>query len=457
MQRHWIILLAVLTFVAGLWLAPLVYRWRQPGPVQPQGNTSHTTMVPYMVSTPDLEDRDLPLLSDLYEALSPSVVNISVLSTHALSPWGIDSTPAYQESRGSGFILTPDGSVVTNHHVVAGAQRVQVQLADGLAYPASVIGTHESTDLALLQIESDDPLDLRPAILGQSDDLRVGEWVFAIGNPFGLNHSMTTGIVSYIGRPAADEHLLFDFIQTDTAINPGNSGGPLFNLSGEVVGISSAILSDAEGIGFCIPIDVAKIVVPVLRERGEFLRGYLGVYLAAEPLDGDVTGVSIARVLVGTPAALAGLEPGDVLLRFNGQPLGDPRDLPRAVGLTQPGTAVPVEIVRGDTVLEVTVEVGNYHLISAVAETGVPLLGITIRPASESDRRAARLAAGGLVVVSVTPGGPAARDLVPGDVIVEMDYKPISDPAAFAGLIQEPGRHLLVVSRGGRVFTLWVR
>ena len=457
MQRHWIILLAVLTFVAGLWLAPVVYRWRGPAPVESRDDTGRATMVPYMVSTPDLGDRDLPLLSDLYEGLSPSVVNISVLSTQALTPWGIDSTPAYQESRGSGFILTPDGSVVTNHHVVAGAQRVQVQLADGGAYPASVIGTHESTDLALLQIESDGLLELQPAVLGNSDGLRVGEWVFAIGNPFGLNHSLTTGIVSYIGRPAGDEHLLFDFIQTDTAINPGNSGGPLFNLAGEVVGINSAILGDAEGIGFCIPIDVAKIVVPVLREKGEFHRGYLGVYLAADPPEGDVTGVSIARVLEGTPAADAGLLPGDVLLRFSGEPIAEPRDLPAAVGLTQPGTAVPVEIGRNGEAIELTVVVGDYHLISAVAETGVPVLGITIQPANESDRRAARLASGGLVVVSVTPGGPAARNLVPGDVIVELDEKPISDADAFAELIQEPGRHLLVVSRGGRVFTLWVR
>jgi len=455
MQRHWIILLAVVMFVAGLWLAPTVYRWRHAS--EPAGGAGRTTMVPYMVSTPDLGDRDLPQLSELYEGLSPSVVNISVMVAQPRTTWGIDSTQPYRESRGSGFILTPDGSVVTNQHVVAGARRVQVRLADGAVFPASVVGTHQATDLALLQIESDGPLDLQPAVLGNSDDLRVGEWVFAIGNPFGLNHSLTTGIVSYIGRPTGDEHLLFDFIQTDTAINPGNSGGPLFNLAGEVVGINSAILGDAEGIGFSIPIDVAKIVVPVLRESGEFQRGYLGVYLAADPPAGDVAGVSIARVLEGTPAADASLAQGDVLLSFDGQPIVDPRDLPRTVGLTQPGSAVPVEIARDGETFVVTVVVGNYQALRAAQQAEIPSLGITVRPADEDDRRRARLASGGLVVVSVTPGGPAARNLLPGDVIVELDYEPISSSEDFANQIQGPDRHLLLVSRGGRVFPLWVR
>ncbi len=457
MQRSWVILLAVLAFVAGLWCAPWIYRATWPG--SQAADPEEPDREPMLVAVPAAGDRDLPRLSHLYRHLSPSVVNISVLTADPQASrsrrFGHDAYVPLRESRGSGLILTSDGSVLTNHHVVAGAQQVQVQLADGRALPASVVGSHEATDLALLQLESDDALVLQPVILGSSADLQVGEWVFAIGNPFGLNHSLTTGIVSYIGRPAGDETLLFDFIQTDTAINPGNSGGPLFNLAGEVVGINTAILGDAEGIGFSIPIDTARTVVPVLRETGEFHRGYLGVTLA--PADDAAGGVPVASVFPATPAAEAGLLPGDVLVRIGDRTIETPHIVPQVIGLSPPGTELTLEVLREGVRTEIPVVIGDYDALSEVTEVAIPSLGITVRPAAEEDRRRARLAGSGLVVAVVDPAGPAGRSLVGGDVIFELDYEPVAEPAKLAAQLQQSGRHLLLVSRRGQVFTLWVQ
>jgi len=388
------------------------------------------------------------------------VVNISVLSADPQSGrgrrFGVDTYVPLRESRGSGLILTRDGSVLTNHHVVAGARQVQVQLDDGQVLDASVIGSHEATDLALLQLESDQALTLQPAVLGNSTELRVGEWVFAIGNPFGLNHSLTTGVVSYIGRPPGDDALLFDFIQTDTAINPGNSGGPLFNLAGEVVGINTAILGDAEGIGFSIPTDIVKAVVPVLRETGEFHRGYLGVTLAAAEGEGG-EGARIARVFEGTPAAEAGLVPDDVLLAIGEREVDGPDAVPRIIGLSPPGTELTLQIRRGEEILSAPVVIGEFDALAELAEVTVPSLGIVVRQAGEGDRRRARLAGAGLVVTMVDPRGPAARSLSAGDVIFELDYEAVGEASRFATQLQQGGRHLLLVSRRGSVFPLWVQ
>jgi len=462
MQRHWAIVLSVVTFVAGLWLSPLIHDLLTADDADDLEVTQGPAVVmPFTATDAVGGSRDLPTLSELYERLTPSVVNISVLIAdpgrggHFL---GIDSYTPLRESRGSGVVLTTDGAVLTNHHVVSGARQVQVQLADGRSFPASVVGAHEGSDLALLQIESDDELQLQPAVLGNSDELRVGEWVFAIGNPFGLNHSLTTGIVSYLGRPAGNEELLFDFIQTDTAINPGNSGGPLFNLSGEVIGISSAVLGNAQGIGFCIPIDIAKKVVPVLMEDGEFHRGYLGVTLAALEDEGPVRGVRISRVFEGTPAAQAGFQPGDTLLAFGDDSIDEPGDVSQVVGLTPPGREVIAEIERDGQPLALTVVVGDFDALTQVGDVQMPSLGISARLSTEEDRRRARVAAGsGVTVAGVDPDGPSAGSLAQGDMIIELDYEPIADPHRLATLIRQPGRHLLLVSRRGRVFPLWVR
>ncbi len=462
MQRHWAIVLSVVTFVAGLWLAPLVHDLLGgEDPEEIEVSQGPAVVVPFVTDAGERADRELPTLSQLYEQLTPSVVNVSVLIADpdlGSRFFGLDSYTPLRESRGSGVILTPEGTVLTNHHVVSGARQMHVQLADGRSFPARVLGAHEGTDLALLQIDSDEELQLQPAVLGRSADLRVGEWVFAIGNPFGLNHSLTTGIVSYIGRPSGDDELLFDFIQTDTAINPGNSGGPLFDLSGEVVGISTAVLGNAEGIGFCIPIDIAKKVVPVLMERGEFHRGYLGVTLAPRDDEPHGEGVEIARVFDNTPAAAAGLEPGDTLLRFGEEPIDEPGDVSRVVGLTPPGTRVTVELERGGEPLSLAVEVGDYDALTRLGEVFMPSLGIAVRTSTEEDRLRARVAAGtGVTVAAVEPDGPSAGSLQPGDVIIEIDYEPIADPERLATLVRQPGRHLLLVSRRGRVFPLWVR
>ncbi len=458
MQRHWVILIAVVAFIAGLWIAPLLYRWAGPDTPEVMPRVEPVGQPPY-TATPPGGDQP-PTLSEHYDHLSPSVVNISILSVEQRKERyrgsGFDSFVPLRESRGSGVILTADGSVLTNHHVVVGAHHVQVHLADGQLYSASVVGTHEGSDLALLQIESESPLELQPAILGRSEALRVGEWVFAIGNPFGLNHSLTTGIVSYIGRPSGDSGLLFDYIQTDTPINPGNSGGPLFNMNGEVVGISSAILGNAEGIGFCIPIDVAKVVVPVLRERGEFHRGYLGVSLAPASSANPGEGVLVDRIFEDTPAALAGLLPGDRLLKFGKHPIRQPHDVTQVVGLTPPGTEVAIEFLRDGTSVTTRAVIGDYDALTMVTDVAIPKLGILVRVSSEEDRRRARLAnGGGITITGVEPHGPAASTLSVGDVILELDGDAVTEPSTFATSLGRPGRHQVVVSRGGRVFHIW--
>ena len=460
MQRHWVILIAVVAFIAGLWIAPLLYRWVGPHLDESPSDEAHSGQPPYVARKAAGGDQAPPTLSEHYDRLSPSVVNISILSveprTERFRGAGFDSFVPLRESRGSGVILTSEGSVLTNHHVVVGAQHVQVQLADGQLYSASVVGTHEGSDLALLQIESEAPLELQPAVLGRSEALRVGEWVFAIGNPFGLNHSLTNGIVSYIGRPSGDSGLLFDYIQTDTPINPGNSGGPLFNMNGEVVGISSAILGNAEGIGFCIPIDVAKVVVPVLRELGEFHRGYLGVSLAPASTTNRGEGVLVDRIFEDTPAARAGILPGDRLLKFGKHSLQRPHDVTQVVGLTPPGTEIAIEFLRDDTSLTTRAVIGDYDALTMVTDLAIPKLGITVRVSTEEDRRRVRLAAGGGITISgVDPGGPAASTLMIDDVILELDGDAVTDPSAFGSNLNRPGRHQVVVSRLGRVFHIW--
>ncbi len=469
MQRHYVILLSVMTFVAGLCLAPLLYGARDRGGLPTNTAAGGAEDAGGAEAQGDVDgdttrsEATHPTLAQHYRDLSPTVVNISVLAAAEpdagrLRRYGLDSYVPLHESLGSGVILTADGSVVTNHHVIVGARDVRVQLADGRVFPASVVGSHEATDLALLQIQADTPLDLQPAVLGRSDQLHVGDPVFAIGNPFGLSHSLTAGIISYIGRPSGDDHQLFDYLQTDTPINPGNSGGPLFDMSGEVVGISTAILGSAQGIGFCIPVDVVKIVVPELRAKGEFRRGYLGVTLASREGSDAASGVEVARVFEGTPAEEAGLRAGDRLLAVGDHPLRRPQDLTRAIGLTPPGTRVTVGLVRDGEERTVDVVVGDYDALTRLGEVFVPSLGVTVRQATADDRRRARLASGGGVVVSgVDPGGPASRSLVVGDVIVELDTAPVDDPEELAALLREPGRHLMLVSRHGRVFPLWVR
>ncbi|HZS34418.1 MAG TPA: DegQ family serine endoprotease [Methylomirabilota bacterium] len=344
---------------------------------------------------------------------------------------------------GSGFIIDPGGFIVTNHHVVEGAKTVEVTLADGRSFQARVVGSDSETDLALLKIEA---AGLPTIPLGSSASLKVAEPVMAIGNPFGLDHTVTVGIVSATGR-FIGQGRFDDFIQTDAAINPGNSGGPLINTRGEAVGINSAIFSRGggfQGIGFAIPVDLAKPVLTQLQASGKVTRGWLGV--AIQPLTAELAksfgmsntqGALVASVTDDSPAAKAGLKPGDVIVGYDGKPVDSPRVLPGLVANTPVGRAVPVVIMRDGAKRTVTVNVGN---LADAREARGPAPERT-EPASRTSERlglalseltpevAQRFGIQGekgVVVTGVKPDSPAAQaGLAPGDLIREVNRVPV--------------------------------
>ena len=325
--------------------------------------------------------------AELAEQLSPAVVNISI--SQMVAPQSLDipgipedsplnnffdeffeqqmnAGPQRVQSLGSGFLIDPSGVVITNNHVIEGADRIEITFTDGTTLPATLAGSDPKTDLAVLRVESDETL---PYVrFGDSGKLRVGDWVMAIGNPFGLGGSVTAGIVSALNR---DIHAgnYDDFIQTDAAINRGNSGGPLFNLDGEVVGVNSAIISPSGasvGIGFAVPASTAQPIVEQLLKYGETRRGWIGVRIQtvtpdiAESLGlGPVRGALIAGLTEGGPAAAGGLEPGDVVLAFDGHPISTMRDLPRMVAGTEIGSTVELQIFRDGETLTRRVDVAR--------------------------------------------------------------------------------------------------
>ncbi len=316
----------------------------------------------------------LPDFADLAERVMPAVVNIAVLSEQTTTqvPPELRGTPFeryFRERRGrqqvqgagSGFIIDPAGYIVTNNHVVGNASRVIVSLQDGTEMPARVVGTDDLTDLALLRVEPRGSLPSVP--WGSSAATRVGQWVLACGNPFGLGGTVTSGIVSARGREIGAGPF-DDFIQTDAAINPGNSGGPLFNTDGEVIGINTAIFSPTNasaGIGFATPSDLARGVIEQLRRDGRVERGWLGI--AVQDYGGETgggrRGVQIQGVERGSPAARAGLRNGDVLVALNGERMESSRTLIRAVSIVPPGQTVRLTVVRDGRQQELTVQVGR--------------------------------------------------------------------------------------------------
>jgi serine protease Do len=349
---------------------------------------------------------------------------------------------------GSGFIISADGYVVTNNHVVDSADEIRVRLIDRREFDAKVVGADARSDLALLKI---DAKDLPTVRFAKPDALRVGEWVVAIGSPFGLDYSASAGIVSAIGRsiPTERGEDYVPFVQTDAAINPGNSGGPLFNLNGEVVGVNSQIYTrtgGSIGLSFAIPVQVVQEVVEQLKNSGHVERGWLGVYIQdvdralAESLGLDKPqGALIAQVEPGSPADKAGLEAGDVVVTFNGHPIVDASDLPHTVGQMKPGTSADAEIIRKGKhrVLKVAVLARPGDSDKAAARAGQDRLGVEVVDIDTRTRERAHLP-GGVQVQDVHPDSPAAdAGLEPGDIIVQLGYNTITDVDTYDRVVAE--------------------
>jgi serine protease Do len=437
-------------------------------------------------ATQATDARGLPDFVSLAKKLTPVVVNVS--STQAVeaerggspgSPFPQGDPrgefwrrffggpgqrgPSRQQSLGSGFIIDRDGSILTNNHVVENAQKITVKLSDGRDFEAKVIGRDPKTDIAIIRIDAKGDLPIAP--LGDSDRLEVGEWVMAIGNPFGLDSTVTSGIVSakgrHIGAGPYD-----NFIQTDASINPGNSGGPLINLRGEVVGINTAIFSQSGGnigIGFATPINSAKEIVPELKSKGKITRGWLGVSIQNVTPDLANTlglersrGALVAEVLKDGPAEKAGIKVGDVIVDFDGTEIKDSNELPAIVARTRPDKQVRVKLLRDKKELSIPVAVGELKesevVASAKGEKGE--LGLTVQRMTPEIAESLNLdKAQGLVITSVEPGSPADEaGLRQGDVIVEVDRKPVRDVGDFRKAlanVKKDQRVLFLVRREG--------
>lgn len=425
----------------------------------------------------------LPDFVDLAAKLSPTVVNISTESKPEEPsgggpampqefPFQIDpeerSSPHGVKSLGSGFIINKNGYILTNDHVIEDSDKIVVTLTNGHNYSAKVVGRDPKTDVALIKIEAGG--DLPAAPLGDSNQLRVGQWVMAIGNPFGFDHSVTAGIVSAKARFIPGSYN--DFIQTDASINPGNSGGPLIDLGGAVIGVNSAIYTrtgSSMGIGFAIPINLVKEELPELRFAGKVRRGWLGVYIQkvtpalAESLGLDEPrGALIADVLKDGPAQSAGLKRGDVIVAYGNRPIKNSQELPLMVGETPVGHKVTLKIVRDHAVREIAVTITPSHedeIQKALAaeehapSQGGEQFGLKVEDVSSQVARQLGLSdRSGVVITQVEPGSSADEaGLRTHDIILEVDRKPIKDINGYEQVLaaHRSNSILLLIQRGG--------
>ena len=418
--------------------------------------------------------RELPDFTALVEEAAPGVVNISttrmVESRNPFQGFGSEEIPEIfrhffgdrfpmppgqapgrpqeRQSLGSGFIISNDGYIMTNAHVVDGADEILVRLNDRRELAAELVGSDERTDVAVLKVDASDLPTLR---LGDSDDLRVGEWVAAIGSPFGFDHSVTAGIVSAIDRTLPRDAYV-PFIQTDVAINPGNSGGPLFNLDGEVVGINSQIFTRSGGfmgLSFAIPINVAMDVADQLRDGGEVRRGWLGVMI--QPVSRDLAesfgmdeprGALIADLDPEGPAAEGGLQAGDVILAVDGARVHDSSTLPRLIGRTAPGSDVELELMRDGERRTLELTLGDWPDSGSAAagesrDSQQARLGISVVELDATERERLGIE-GGVRIAEVDPtGAAAAAGLQPGDILVSIDHRAVTSASQLVSLVSE--------------------
>lgn len=400
----------------------------------------------------------LPSFADLVEELKPVVVNISTTKV-IKSPleeyfrrqfrefFGEDFRELFPplpelrtQSLGSGFIIDKEGYILTNNHVIEGAQDIKIKLYNGKSFDAKVVGRDSKVDIALLKIDPKGE-DLPVAKLGDSEKVRVGDWVIAIGNPFGLEHTVTAGIVSAKGR-VIGMGPYDDFIQTDASINPGNSGGPLFNLKGEVVGINTAIVAGGQGIGFAIPINIAKNLLPQLK-KGRVYHAFLGVSLQdltpglARRLGlKEPKGALITDVIPNSPAYKAGLKKGDVIVKFNDKEVKDRYSLVKLIATSTPGQRVKLEVIRNGVPVSVSVVLGKQEAANGLFEEK---WGFEVK---EIDQEFVRLKGikEGVLVSKVYPNSPAQKaGLGIGDIIVEIEGETVYDIESFKELMGRYG------------------
>jgi serine protease Do len=408
------------------------------------------------------------VITELAEQAKPSVVNLfPITSTSRLHEGSGERTPNASGS-GSGLIVDSDGHIVTNNHVIGDANEIEVRFSDKTKLIAHVVGKDPDTDLAVLKVTTDRPLP--SARFGDSAGVKVGQWVLAVGNPFGLDRTVTLGVVSGIGRENINLSRYENFIQTDASINPGNSGGPLFNLRGEVIGINTAIINFAQGIGFAIPSNMAKQVIEQLLAKGKVVRGWLGVGI--QPLTAELAkkfgvtegeGVLVNEVFEKDPAALAGIKPGDVIVRIDGAVVDSPNKLSRLIATLTPGATSKIEVVRDLKRLMIDVPLTERRDAAVIAvlpqqeeklevKLGLDVQDVTATLAEKFKLRESK----GALIAKVEPNSRAqAEGLREGDLIKEVNRMEVSSVGEFISAIARSRRGdtlLLRVLRESRAF-----
>ncbi len=428
--------------------------------------------------------------ADLAEKVKPAVVNISTTSTVTIpgnpfrhffgpdqgdqnEPFGDffkhfnDQTPdrkMKQQSLGSGFIINKDGYIITNNHVVDNADEIKVKLSDGREFKAKVIGRDSKTDLALIKISS--TFENLPVLaLGDSEKMRVGDWVIAVGNPFGLEQTVTQGIISATGRTIGSGPY-DNFLQTDAPINPGNSGGPLVNLKGEVIGINTAIVPGGQGIGFAIPSALAKTITTQLKETGKVVRGWIGVAIQTVTPElaqsfgmKEAKGALVGDVVKGGPAEKAGIRTGDVIVSFDGKNVKTSNDLPRLVAETAVGKSVDIAVIREGKEMHVSVKVEELTEEKIAAQSSAPVESLGMKVGDITPQIRQQLGTTektGVVVMNVEQGSLADEaGIQQGDVIKQVNRKDVGNLAEYNAALGRSGKGqpvLLLVKRGKQTF-----
>jgi serine protease Do len=447
----------------------------------PAHSAPEVRLVPARAANTSAAAPALMSFADVAERLNPAVVSIDATVRGPDRPRRRFSPPLPDDpgsldgpreretprrGAGTGFIVSADGQILTNHHVIDGADRIMVRLADGRALRAERIGSDPDTDIALIKVATPQPLPHAP--LGDSDTLRVGEWVLAIGNPLAYEHTVTVGVVSFLGRKLFDSSL-DRYIQTDAAINFGNSGGPLINSRGEVIGINAAISSRASNIGFAVPINQASAILPQLREKGRVSRGFIGV--AVRNIDPDLQrslslrstrGALVEDVPAGSPAARAGIRAYDTIVAVDGRPVGGSDELIQIIAALQPGTAATLQVVRDGRAINVPVKLAEKlprnrratllrdEQPQPSSQRG-PVLGLSVRELDDAfmERRQIPDGIEGVVVSRVEPMSPAFEaEVETGHVLLEINRQPVRS--------YDDYRRLTANAQAGDVLTLYL-